>query len=177
MNFEQAYEQFEAFRHKMVSKWSHIPIGLDDLIQEGDIAFYRAYKTYNEDLNKQVSFLTYAYRIVDMYFIQMLREINCNKRKSDFNTVSCNVMISEEKGDRTFLDFLFCDESFEESICGFIDIEKAFEVLKDRDKKIMYLLIRGYSQVEISKILNLYQSNISTFKANAVKKLKKELAV
>lgn len=176
MSFEQAYEQFAAFRHKMVSKWSYIPIGLDDLIQEGDIAFYRAYKSYNEDLNKEVGFLTYAHRVVDRRFMHLVRDINFSNRKSDFNTVSYNVMISEEKGDGTFLDFLSWDESFEYGTCESLDIKIAIEKLSERDKKIILMFMRGDSQAEIGKQLNHSQPQISRIKTKIIKKLREEIA-
>lgn len=178
MNFEQAYEQFAAFRHKMQIKWNRMPMDIEDLKQEIDMAFYRAFLKYDERFNNKVGFLTYAHQYINSNIGRLFRDINNDKRVINLRTVSYNAIFeNNDNQEKSFESKICIEDSFEESTCGFIDIEKAFEVLKDRDKKIMYLLLRGYSQVEISKILNLYQSNISTFKTNAVKKLKKELAV
>lgn len=178
MSFEQAYEQFAAFRHKMQIKWNRMPMDMEDLKQEIDIAFYRAFLKYDERFNDRVAFLTYVYRYIDSNIGRLFRDMNNDKRVINIRAISYNSIIENDDNKEMSLETKVCViDSFEESTCGFIDIEKAFDVLKDRDKKIMYLLLRGYSQVEISKILNLYQSNISTFKTNAVKKLKKELAV
>lgn len=178
MNFEQAYEQFAAFRHKMQIKWNRMPMDMEDLKQEIDMSFYRAFLKYDERFNDRVAFLTYVYRYIDSNIGRLFRDMDNDKRVINIRAISYNSIIENDDNKEMSLETKVCViESFEESTCEFIDIEKAFEVLKDRDKKIMYLLLRGYSQVEISKILNLYQSNISTFKTNAVKKLKKELAV
>lgn len=178
MSFEQAYEQFAAFRHKMQIKWNRMPMDMEDLKQEIDMSFYRAFLKYDERFNDRVAFLTYVYRYIDSNIGRLFRDMNNDKRVINIRAISYNSIIENDDNKEMSLETKVCViDSFEESTCGFIDIEKAFDVLKDRDKKIMYLLLRGYSQVEISKILNLYQSNISTFKTNAVKKLKKELAV
>lgn len=59
MDFEQCYCQFAPLRNKLVNQFWYMPIEKEDLMQEVDLNFFKAYKSYNIDSGFE--FITVAY--------------------------------------------------------------------------------------------------------------------
>lgn len=178
MNFEQAYEQFAAFRHKMQIKWNRMPMDMEDLKQEIDIAFYRAFLKYDERFNDRVAFLTYVYRYIDSNIGRLFRDMNNDKRVINIRAISYNAMVENDDNKEMSLETKVCViDSFEEELISELDAESYMSKLDDRDKKVVEMLNLGYTQSEIGKKIGVRQNYVSRIKTKIIKKLREEIAV
>lgn len=172
MNFEQAYEQFAAFRHKMQIKWNRLPIDREDLKQEIDISFYKAFLKYDEQRNDRVAFLTYAFQYVEADMWIFLRDLNATKRVINLRTVSYNAIFENDDNKEMSLETKVCViDSFEEELISELDAESYMSKLDDRDKKVVEMLNLGYTQSEIGKRIGVRQNYVSRIKTKIIKKL------
>ena len=177
MNFKQAYEQFAAFRHKMQIKWNRMPMDMEDLKQEIDIAFYRAFLKYDERFNDRVAFLTYAFQYVEADMWIFLRDLNATKRVINLRTVSYNAIFENDDNKENSFESKICiEDSFEEELITELDVESVISRLADRDKKIIELLKLGYVQSEIGKEIGVSQIQVSRLRSRILKKLREEIA-
>lgn len=177
MNFEQAYEQFAAFRHKMQIKWNRMPMDMEDLKQEIDIAFYRAFLKYDERFNDRVAFLTYVYRYIDSNIGRLFRDMNNDKRVINIRAISYNAMVENDDNKEMSLETKVCViDSFEEELISELDAESYMSKLDDRDKKVVEMLNLGYTQSEIGKKIGVRQNYVSRIKTKIIKKLREEIA-
>ena len=177
MSFEQAYEQFAAFRHKMQIKWNRMPMDMEDLKQEIDIAFYRAFLKYDERFNDRVAFLTYVYRYIDSNIGRLFRDMNNDKRVINIRAISYNAMVENDDNKEMSLETKVCViDSFEEELISELDAESYMSKLDDRDKKVVEMLNLGYTQSEIGKKIGVRQNYVSRIKTKIIKKLREEIA-
>lgn len=178
MSFEQAYEQFAEFRHKMQIKWNRMPMDMEDLKQEIDIGFYKTYQSYNENLADKVLFTTHIFARVNSHMYRLLRDMNANKRATNFRTISYNVALKDDDNKELSFEDKICQvDSFEEETSFVLDIKRAIDKLSDRDKKIIKMLEMGYIQSEVGKEIGYSQIQVSRFRSRILKKLKEEIAV
>lgn len=178
MSFEQAYKQFAAFRHKMQIKWNRMPMDMEDLKQEIDISFYRAFLKYDERFNDRVSFLTYVYRYIDSNIGRLFRDMNNDKRIINIRAISYNAMVENDDNKEMSLETKVCViDSFEEELIAELDAESYMSKLDDRDKKVFEMLNIGYTQSEIGKKIGVRQNYVSRIKTKIIKKLREEIAV
>lgn len=148
-------EKYLNLVYSLALKYKNDFVDFDDLIQEGYIGLYKAYKNYKTD--KNVSFSTYAYFWIKKYIIAFL-----NKQKKE--------------------NFLSFDEVDVEKISYFEEIsedktdikEKISNLnLDDLELKVISLNFKQKLPLDkIAKILNLPRERIRQIKSKALRKLK-----
>lgn len=82
MNFEQCYCQFAPLREKFTMSYSKtLPVDADDIKQEVDIAFYKAYKDYS-DLDNE--FITLAHKYIISHLTNIVAYHTRPMRKNSY---------------------------------------------------------------------------------------------
>lgn len=102
------------------------------------------------------TFSTFAYTHIHSELKKQIRSENALYRKSDKDSVSYNVKISQNDDSNTYAkDVLLIDENFEENLIFTLHFKDKLETLKNKDKKIIMLTVCGYTQEEIGKIFGI----------------------
>lgn len=177
MSFEEAYKQFAPFRNMMVSKWSNLPLDKDDLRQEVDMYFYKAYKLYDEKYIAFIKFLSFAYTKLDKDLLHLFKYLNAQVRKANYSPISYDMMLDQTDNSVDIKDLILQEDGFEENVCYSLVIEKALDKLRnDTERDVVKMLMNGRSQVETAKIVKCYQPRVSKISTKFAKLLKEELA-
>lgn len=127
-------------------KYGYTGVELNDLIQEGRIALYKALCCYKED--KEAIFYTYLNICLHRHFVTYYRRLNSN----------CNRLLTNCYSDDYFLGI--GDNSMEPSIyISEREIERLFlkskYTLDFKDSNIFELRYNGFSHREISELLDI----------------------
>ncbi len=140
--------------YSIALKYQNNFVEFEDLLQEGFIGLYKAYKTYNS--KKNVMFSTYAYFWIKKQIIEFIKQQKKNTflglEEANIENISYNEEISIEDLD-----------------------EINFEVnnLSDLEYKILELNFKQKIPLdEIAKILNLSREKVRQIKTKALRKLK-----
>ena len=133
----------------------------EDLVQEGMIGLFKAIKSF--DLNKDVSFKTYATRIIEREIISAIRKshTNNNEMLSDAVYVELDEFSSETNPE---LDII-SEETYRELS------ESILKNLSDFESSVVKYYLKGYGYVDIAKMLNKTPKSID----NALKRIKTKL--
>ena len=129
-----------------------------DLIQEIIIQLWQSFEKYNPEY--QLS--TWMYRIALNVSISFYRKSKNRERIS--NTISEDIISSIE------------DETTEETNEDIKLLNQFISELKELDKALMILYLEGKSQKEISEILGISTSNVSTKVLRVKQQLKKRFS-
>lgn len=136
---------------------------LEDYTEAEIESVVKAFKAYMKKMIIHLSF-NYAKKLKKRKYL--IVELNENTTKQ------VSLSINDE-------DIFFCAENmFSQKLCELTEnkkLKKALSLLKEREEKILYFYITGYSVEEISEITKLSQTNIRKIKSRAVKKIIKEL--
>ena len=170
-NVEVLYYEMMQYITFFRGKFPSIP--LDDLEDEMNWSFFKAYKTFNP--TKGVQFKTYFFNIMN-------NGCKCILRYRDYRKELLNAKsLDYENDEKTYTDYYnyafqvnnSIDEDRELSI-DILDTLSSFTTnLPQSQKRVMELYLKGYSNGEISSILNLQHNNVSTQKVNVLKKFVK----
>ena len=142
----------------------------EDIISIGTIGLVKAAITYNS--SKGIRFSTYASRCINNeIFIHYKRE---RKYK---NNVSIDETIRDNgKGIAITLGDTIADSDFVEKIANKDDFIQLMSIilnyLKGKSRLVMLYVIGEISQIDISKKLNIHQSNVSRIENKAIKKIR-----
>lgn len=121
----------------------------EDLIQDGMVELCRAAISFCE--NKGAKYSTFAYRCVRNKMLSVIK-----KRSIESQTGADDVAE-------------ICNEAIQPEDCiDLWEIQAAIEKLNKRTKKIVKLLMEGYTQTEIASLLGISRPVVS----NTLKKLK-----
>lgn len=171
-NVEVLYYEMMQYITFFRGKFPSIP--LDDLEDEMNWSFFKAYKTFNP--TKGVQFKTYFFNIMN-------NGCKCILRYRDYRKELLNAKsLDYENDEKTYTDYYnyafqvnnSIDEDRELSI-DILDTLSSFTTnLPQSQKRVMELYLAGYSNGEISSILNLQHNNVSTQKVNVLKKFVKK---
>lgn len=170
MDFEQCYRQFAPLRKKIVTKYSNL-LEHDDLVQEVNTAFYKAFLDYN---NTDIAFITLATN----YIIHHLATIDMyKKRKKRINDYGVDVSLySQVPGENLFLDGLIASgNNLENTIILKIAIENVFDDMPKERVAAIRKLMNGYSLRETGRYFNKSQTAIANYKKEFTKKFKREM--
>ena len=139
----------------------------EDLIQIGMFTLWKCCLKFNPDLG--VQFSTYAYRAIQKSM--MCASIRENKRASIL--VSLNKPIQDDSEE--------CALTFEEVLAASVDIGAEIEIdnmvegisagINERAQKVISLMRKGYSQIDIAKELHITRSEVGKI----VKKFRQSL--
>ena len=141
---------------------------LDDVIQIGRIGLIKAYNTYNID--KNILFSTYAYRCINQEILNFIRD---EKRKINYDLTLNNAIDSECEDEKISL-LIDYKTNIENDVNNKIIlklIQNKLNSLKERDRQIILMAIKGYKQKDIVEAINC---TINIVK-NVIKKFRKEL--
>lgn len=171
-NLEVLYYEMMQYKTYFRNKYRSIPI--DDLEDELNWSFFKAYRTFNP--SKGVQFKTYFFNIMNNGCKCILRYRDY--RKDLLNSKSLDYF----NDDSTYSDYYnyvsltnyIIDDDRELSI-DILDTLSSFTTdLPRGQKSVIELYLKGYSNGEISDILNLQHNNVSTQKVNVLKKFVKQ---
>ena len=171
--FEKTLKNFEGAKLRLADKYKKIlgyrGVGFEDILQELDVDFYSAYKTYN--LDRGILFTTYCLTVMERHLLVTIRNLSRRGRYSDEVTIiHLESSLRGAEGNRTVEDSLgdyidpLEDIEFNESL-------KSFN-LTERQLKIAQLIVAGYKQREIAKVFNCSQVTVSRAKKGIAEKLR-----
>ena len=147
----------------------------DDIYQEGSMALWQACNNF--DKNKNISFSTYAtsyiigyikkYLFYNHSLIKIPRNIYYSQNRENNNDfINCsqisslNYQINDDN--KHYMEEIIDNKQNEyDALIMNIDLQNIILSLKDIEQKIFKYHILGYSTVNISKMLNISQPNVS----------------
>lgn len=139
----------------------------DDLFSVGLIGLVKAINTFNPD--KGVKFTTYATPIIRNEILMTFR------KNRIIPLFSLDEPYQLENGDLVNLSEAIADGGrLEEEAIANMQTEQMFSNLSDREKKIISLRMDGKTQMEISKICGISQTQVSRITKSIYKKWRKQ---
>lgn len=154
MTPEELYSQNEPLVWWTMKKYYHDFIDDEDLMQEGRIGLWRACLAYDE--KKRFKFSTVAVSYIHnaiRHGYEKLYGRSLRKRQLLWNVQSLYEPIGCD-------DLLLQDIIPGNTDVGFLDISGALNQMSERDRKILYLSIAGFSQKEIAKRVGVSERTI-----------------
>ena len=169
-NVEVLYYEMMQYKTYFKNKFPSIP--MDDLEDELNWSFFKAYRTF--DSTKGVRFKTYFFNIMN-------NGCKCILRYRDYRKDLLNAKsLDYFDDDNTYSDYYNyafltnnIDDDRELSIDVLNTLSSFTTDLPQGQKSVIELYLKGYSNGEISNILNLQHNNVSTQKVNVLKKFVK----
>ena len=170
-NVEVLYYEMMQYKTYFKNKFPSIP--MDDLEDELNWSFFKAYRTF--DSTKGVRFKTYFFNIMN-------NGCKCILRYRDYRKDLLNAKsLDYFDDDNTYSDYYNyafltnnIDDDRELSIDVLNTLSSFTTDLPQGQKSVIELYLKGYSNGEISNILNLQHNNVSTQKVNVLKKFVKQ---
>lgn len=169
-NVEVLYYEMMQYKTYFKNKFPSIP--MDDLEDELNWSFFKAYRTF--DPTKGVQFKTYFFNIMN-------NGCKCILRYRDYRKDLLNAKsLDYFDDDNTYSDYYNyafltnnIDDDRELSIDVLNTLSSFTTDLPQGQKSVIELYLKGYSNGEISNILNLQHNNVSTQKVSVLKKFVK----
>lgn len=157
----------------------------DEYYDIGMIGLIKAADTFNE--SKGYTFSTYGISCIRSELLGYIRRQNSNKRKANYNTISLEMTIYQENGDReiNLKDTLPSKVNIEEEIIANEEkelLEEALKILNDKELLVISYMfgINGYDEIkqkDIATILGMQQGSVSRIGKRAINKIKYYLKV
>lgn len=146
------------YRYKLKSV-----IEIDDFIQETSIECLKQVKNYNDSYK----FTTFIYKVCSTKAKEIIRTAHGTSKSYDkldirMNTISIDYQYNKEDGE---IDVQISDEKdFKKDLFVRLEVERIFQNINVReiDKKVMILYMRGMSYREISQFLDIPTSSVSS---------------
>lgn len=158
MTFEEVHKQYEGLLHNRTNKYIAHTL-YDDIFQEAQIALWRAYKRYNKPNNE---FMTFAYSWIWGAISTFLRDYNKTHVRNRAIDVVMSIDKSINKEDDIYLkDIIKDDYDLQKEILKKSEINDILSQVTDRQRKILIMIARGYSQSEISKLLGITRQGVN----------------
>lgn len=175
LDFEQCYHQFAPLRAKFTKKYSYIPfMTKEDIAQEIDMAFFKAYKSYN---NAEFEFITVVYKVIIHDMTKLNNKHHTQKRQSyDIQVSSLNMLCENADKPIELIDLITDNQDITDEVIMSDCIERAFSKLDSLCVEVNKLLIKGLKQQEIADMIGVSQTQVSRIKRKFLKELKKELS-
>lgn len=148
----------------------------DEIESTAFMGLLKAVKNFNE--SRGFKFSTYATPTIKGEIQNMFRSDKWYfvKRGVPQEMLSVNFVI-DSTNNIEMQDVLEDEENLEENLVNKMTVKKLFDLLTERDKKIVYLYFyKRLSQCQISDITGLSQTHVSRIIKNSLNKMKKELA-
>lgn len=173
MDFEQCYCQFAPLRNKIAYEYRHMRMEREDLMQELDLSFFKAYQAYN---NTKFEFITIAYQVIKNDFWKKIRGYRAVKRQSNVDNVYLNSLSRSTDSPSELMELLVQEDNFEEDLYCKLAFNSVLKKMKKENKvKAINLLRLGYKQQEVAEILGCSQTQVSRFKSEFKEMFRNEL--
>ena len=154
MTREELYFQNEPLVRWAIKKYYPDFIDDEDLTQEGHIGLWRACLVYDEKKGFKFSSVAVSYiRNALRHGYEKLYGRSLGKRQLLWNAQSLYEPIGRD-------DLLLQDIIPGNMDVEFLDISGALNRMSERDRKILYLFIAGFSQKEIAKKVHVSERTI-----------------
>jgi len=143
----------------------------DDLYQESLIALMEAVNSYREDYN--APFYSFATLCMERYIKTYLRKYNSQTTRQFYHSLSLDMVIAE--GENLYLHDVIADDGKGKSYLSLYENElddfmnEKHDMFSEREKKILYLKVQGYSYEEISKMMDCRAKQVD----NTIQKIKR----
>lgn len=139
----------------------------EDLQAIGLVGLVKAINGFDAEKGNQ--FNTYATLVVRNEILMTLR------KESIIPVFPLDEPCNLEHGEQiSYADMIADSRNFEEEVIANMQLEKMFEFLNEREKRIISLRMGGKTQQEIEKIMGISQSNISKIIKGVCKKWRTE---
>lgn len=145
----------------------------------GLIALVRAARQFDE--SKGYTFTTYATMAIRNEICVDMRRAKADKRKANFNTVSLDSVIYQNKegDDITLMDTISSDINIEEELIEkerMKTLKNAITTLTIKERKVLkYYLMYDMSQRQIAEKIGCTQAHISRIYQRIIKKLQEKM--
>lgn len=176
------FEKYRPIIINMANKYREegkkLGLELDDLIQEGYFGLYSAIKNYNQD--ESALFYTYAIISIKSKILNAIKKYSTYKHKSLNQSLSLSQPIFNSQ-DSTIIDFVVDDNvSSPDIIVEEYEIQSIIKSylfsLDIQNASIFELSLNGYTNVDISKLLDLSLKVVSNTLFSIRKRIVKYLA-
>lgn len=173
--YNELFRRNDGFNFYMANRFGNVAES-DDLVSLSRIGMVKAYKTY--DIKSGVKFITYAYNVIRNEILMYNRKILRSKSEIYLDTP---LSVDSEGNELTYLSILESDfregpEYQYEQKEELKSMYRAIEGLDPRDRCIIVsIYLRGKTQREVAKMLNLSQSYISRIERRTLLKLRKDI--
>ena len=157
--FELLIEQNKGIIYKLANAYCKDVDERKDLAQEIIIQLWRSYHTFNHS----VKITTWMYKVAFNVSISYYRKYS--KRKEKLSALSGNLIE------------ILKDEAPNETEEKLVQLHVFISELKDLDKALMLLYLEEKSYKEISEVLGISESNISTKVHRIKQKLKEKFSL
>lgn len=169
MNKEELFYNNTKIAYKIANKYFiNYKNEYEDIKQVALMGLWKAVLTFKNTH----AFSTYAYTVIANEINLFLR-----KNKKHNNTYSLQNIVADNIEYQDLLeddyDFTIAYEEESEMQCRRNMLEKAKESIKEKDRQIIELVLRGYKQIEIARMLNITQPTVCRVKDKIRKKLTK----
>lgn len=174
MNLDIEFLYHDMMKYITYFKAKYPSIPLDDLEDELRWSFFKTYRVFDE--SKGVLFKTLFFNIANNGCKCILRYRS--NRKGLIDAKSLDYINDQGDTFSEYYDYMIVTNNGDEdrllSINILESLAKFTETLPQSQKKVMELYLAGYSNGEISTMLNLQHNNVSTQKASVLKKFVKQ---
>jgi len=136
----------------------------DDLYAIGIVGLLKSVNTFDEE--KGYKFSTYAMRIVRNEILMTFRK----KRIDVAFSLDDKVNLRNEE-EVSYSDLISDGIAFEEEVIADMDAGQVISSLTTREQKIVDLMLNGKTQLEISQIIGISQSQVSRIAKGVRKKI------
>lgn len=170
-NLEALYYEMMQYKTYFRNKYPSIP--MDDLEDELNWSFFKAYRTF--DSTKGVQFKTYFFNIMNNGCKCILRYRDYRK---DLLSAKSLDYFNDDSTYSDYYNYAFLTNNIDDDRDISIDILNTLSDfttdLPRGQKSVIELYLKGYSNGEISEILNLQHNNVSTQKVRVLEKFVKQ---
>lgn len=167
MNNEEMFYNNTKLAYKIANKYFiNYKNDYEDIKQVALLGLWKAILTF-KNTN---AFSTYAYTVIANEINYFLRK--CKKHNSNYSLqsiVADNIEYQDLLKDDSDFTIKYEEESeaeYKEKI-----LKTTIDLINERDKKIVELLLQGYNQTEIATMLNITQPTVSRIKDRIRKKI------
>lgn len=124
-----------------------------------NLGFMKAYRTYNPDKAKWITYLTRC------LLNELNRTIYYTNRDKRFVTVSLQDLVKENNAEIELADTFASSINIEQQIinrCEAEEVKRIISGLTEKYKEVLDLRVKGYGQKEISKILGITMNAVNS---------------
>ena len=166
---DRLYSENTGLMHHLCRKFGNTGIEYDELFGQCEVAFMKAYKTFND---KTAKWATYFSFVANNEILMYLRK---QKKYSSMLSLNATMSTDIEGKELTLEDILSTSETIEDKLVEQDQLEhlrECIDLLEDRDRKLIEFRLAGLTQKDIANEFNLSQSIVSRREKNVFKKLR-----